>query len=102
MKKIMVALGIAFALIVGVIFGSMMNNTASAVSETEPVTIEEAAANYLIESHPRHEIDNVEVVDIYKDENYGGGYRIAVEFDRDGDSGWYTQIAASSLGEFEF
>lgn len=104
MKKFAIVLGIAFALIVGVIFGSMMSSNVTVESDPEPVSIEEAATDYLENKihHGTVDIDNLKVMDIDKDEDYGGGYRVIVLYDRNGDPGWTTDIAISSLGDFEF
>lgn len=100
-KNIIIALGIAFALICGIGIGSTMTEPKEVVveKEAELVTIEEAVTNHIAEAYPYSTIDNVNVVDIEKDEAYGG-WKVIAYYDRDGELN-YTHISSLSLDNFE-
>lgn len=98
MKKFMVALGIAFALIIGAFVGST-TMTAEAAVEPEPLTVEEAVANWAADNWDSDDIENVEVHDIEKDSNYGG-WKVLASYDHDGTR-WFTSISTESLDEFQ-
>lgn len=84
MKKLFVAvLGIAFALACGIFIGYEIHPNMVEEPVTEEQTIEEAVTKYLVNSSIRKTevIDNVKVVSVTPDENYGG-YKVTATFDR--------------------
>lgn len=98
MKKMFVALGIAFALFCGVMFGSMINNETAVSEKSEPVSIEEAVINHL-KTNDVHgdEIMSVSVDNIVANDNYGGYAVWVTVHEYDGET-YPTVISANSLG----
>lgn len=101
MKKFMVVLGIAFALIVSVVmFGFTNKVNAETVEAVEPVTIEEAVTDWAIRNNPNHEIGDVEVFNVEQDEHYGGR-KVNFHYEKDGGY-WFASVSTDALDDFTF
>lgn len=83
MKKIMIALGIAFAFICGVLIGTNINVDADAEEISATDRIEALACDYIAEEYPDRSIEDIELKRIEKDK-YHGGYRAEFAYWFDG------------------
>lgn len=97
MKKFMIALGIAFAFICGVLIGTNINANTE-VEEVEVTNrIEELACDYIAKDHPDRSIEDVELKRIEEDDLYAGEYRADFVYQFDGGSVGYCSIGTGIL-----
>lgn len=98
MKKIMIALGIAFAFICGVFIGATNVNVDTEEERIEITEqIEKLAYDYIVEDQPNRSIEDVELKRIEESEDYGG-YRADFIYHYDGGSRGYYSINIGVLG----